>query len=62
MYLNIAPYSLLFSRYIDDEWFYYIYFILFLFSLYTVAGKREFKIHIILAYDNYTTLTVTLQY
>lgn len=62
MYLNIAPYSLLFSRYIDDEWFYYIYFILFLFSLYTVAGKREFKIHIILAYDNYTTLIVTLQY
>lgn len=30
MYLNIAPYSLLFSRYIGDEWFYYIYFILFL--------------------------------
>lgn len=59
MYLNIAPYNLLFSRYIGDEWFYYIYFILFL--VYIQWREKE-GLKFILAYNNYTTLIVTSQY
>lgn len=58
MYLNIAPYSLLFFRYISDEWFYYIYFILFL--VYIQWREKE-GLKFILAY-NYTTSIVTAQY